>query len=275
MPFFTTALALGGLSAAGAIGGSAIASHAAGKAADTQSQAAMSAAQLQKQSADEALSFQKQQYSDQQANLKPWLQAGQGALSQLSGLMQPGGDLTKQFQAPTGVTEQNDPGFQFRLQQGQQALERSAASRGGLLSGGTAKSLDAYSQGQASQEYGNVYNRAFNEFQTNQANQYNRLAGIAGTGQTAANTLGQSGQAASNNISNLLLTSGQQQGNAVQNAAAARSSGYINGANALNSGISGATNGITQAVLLRNLFGAGVPGNSAPKVNYGAYTGLE
>jgi hypothetical protein len=57
-----------------------------------------------------------------------------------------------QFQAPTAATEQNDPGFQFRLQQGQQALERSAAAKGGLLTGGTAQAEQQFGQDYASNE---------------------------------------------------------------------------------------------------------------------------
>lgn len=260
-----TAIAIGGIGAS--IAGGAIASHGANKAADTQAQAAQSAAQLQKQSADDALAFQKQQYSDTQKNQAPFLQAGQGAIGQLSDLMKPGGDLTKQFQAPTDVTQQNDPGYQFRLAEGQKALERSAAARGGLLSGGTAKAAQRYGQDYASNEYGNVYNRAFNEFQTNQANQYNRLAGIAGTGQTAANTLGTLGQSSANQVGNILQYSGQQQGNAAENAGAARASGYIGSANAW-SGVPGAI--ANNASSLAGLF---YPKKSSTP--FGTYTGVD
>src|SRR5690348_15340181 len=97
---------------AGSIGGAALASHGAGKQAD----AAMSAAQLQHQDAQDALAFQKQEYADQQKNLAPWLQAGSGAITSLSDMLKNGGfpSWTGSFQAPTNVTEQNDPGFQFR-----------------------------------------------------------------------------------------------------------------------------------------------------------------
>src|SRR5712692_2716617 len=158
MPAISSGLALG-LGLAGSVGSAAIGAHAAGKAADTQSQAAMYAANLQKQEADQALAFQKQVYGTQQKELAPWLTAGQGAITNLSKLLSGGGfpDWKQQFQAPTNVTEQNDPGFQFRLQQGEQALERSAAARGNLLSGGTAKALTQYGQDYASNEYGNVY----------------------------------------------------------------------------------------------------------------------
>jgi hypothetical protein len=85
------------------------------------------------------------------------------------------------FSAPTDVTEQNDPGYQFRLQQGQQALERAAAARGTLLTGGTAKDEQAYGQGFASNEYSNVYNRAAQDYNTNRNNAYQQYLGDEST----------------------------------------------------------------------------------------------
>lgn len=72
---------------------------------------------------------------------------------------------TETFQAPDALSQQNDPGFQERLKQGQQALERSAAARGTLLTGGTLKGLQQFGQDFASNEYGNVYNRAAGAYQ--------------------------------------------------------------------------------------------------------------
>jgi hypothetical protein len=153
------------------------------------------------------------------------------------GSLSKGWDQT--FQAPTNVTEQNDPGYKFRLDQGMQALQNSAAARGDLLSGGTAKALTNYGQDYASNEYGNVYNRAlgqyqqnYNQYQQNQTNQFNRFASLAGLGQTTAAQLGQFGQQAATNYGNIALTSGAQQGQQANNAAAATASGYVGGANA-------------------------------------------
>src|SRR5882724_7234324 len=102
----------------------------ASKAAGAQSKAAMSAAELQHQDAQASLQFQKDQAALQQKNAQPWLQAGGKAETGLSNLVSGGGfpDWNEQFKAPTDVTEQNDPGYKFRLQQGQQALENSAAA---------------------------------------------------------------------------------------------------------------------------------------------------
>jgi len=56
-----------------------------------------------------------------------------------------------------------DPSMNFRIQQGTNALESSAAARGGLLSGATLKGVQDYSQNIASQEYGNAVNRAMQD----------------------------------------------------------------------------------------------------------------
>lgn len=71
------------------------------------------------------------------------------------------------FVAPTGVTMANDPGYQFRLEEGRKALQGAAAARGSILSGGTLKALDRYNQEYASGEFGNVYNRALTGYVTN------------------------------------------------------------------------------------------------------------
>jgi hypothetical protein len=227
----TTALAIGGIAAAGVSGGLAYAgqSQVAG--------AANSAADLQAQEAQQALDFQKQEFNTQQANQAPFLKAGQTAVTDLSSLLAPGGSLsqpwTGTFQAPTAAQAQATPGYEFTLAQGRDAIQNSAAATGNVLSGGTLASLDQYSQGLASTDYQQAFNNAltqygtaYNTFQNNQANQFNRLASVAGLGQTSAAQLGQTGQQAANNVSNVNLTTGAQQGQDMLNAASATASGY-------------------------------------------------
>lgn len=170
------------------------------------------------------------------------------------------------FQAPTNVTEQNDPGYQFRLQQGLQAVQNSAAARGGLLGGNAAKAMNDYAQGSASQEYGNVYNRAMSTFDSNynQYNQdqntvFNRLAAMSGMGQTSAAQLGADGLTAGNGVANTLLTSSGQIGQQLNNAGAATASGYAGVGNALSGGVSGLGN----LALLNSILGKG-GGNGFP-----------
>jgi hypothetical protein len=94
------------------------------------------------------------------------------------------------FRNFTNADFQKDPGYDFRMQEGQKALERSAAARGGLQSGGTLKSLARYGQDYASNEFNNAYNR----FNNDRSNRFNRLSSLAGVGQTANTQIGAAGQ---------------------------------------------------------------------------------
>jgi hypothetical protein len=230
-----------------------------------QAEAAKSAAQLEAEKAKESLDFQKKVYEENVARQAPWVKAGTGAIDTLSGLIsKPGEGLLKTFDqpftAPTGLTEQNDPGFQARLKLGQQTLENSAASRGGLLTGGTAKDLTQFSQDFASNEYSNVYGRAvqqyqqaYNVFRNNQTDTYNRLAGVAGTGQVSAQNLGGAGQNAAGNVSNINLTAGANIGRDIQGAAYQTASGYAGATNAF----SGMINNLGGLAMLQKLLSGG------------------
>lgn len=176
--------------------------------------------------------------------------------------LQPFQNWNQTFQAPTSLTEQNDPGYQARLALGQQAIQNSAAAKGGLLSGNTAQALNQFGQDYASNEYGNVYNRAlntystnYNQFQQQQANQFNRLASLAGMGQVSAGQLGGAQTSSANNLANTLLTSGGQIGQQINNAGAARASGIVGSANALGGAFSGIGGNLSNLLLLNQLLG--------------------
>lgn len=84
----------------------------------------------------------------------------QGALTQsFGGGSAPTGGYGGQFVAPTGVTFMNDPGYQFRIDQGNRAVQNSAFAKGTGLTGGAIKDLLNYGQGAASAEFQNVFNR--------------------------------------------------------------------------------------------------------------------
>lgn len=117
---------------------------------------------------------------------------------------------------------QADPGYQFRLAEGQKALDRSAASKGMLLSGAQIKATDDYNQDMASQEYQNAYNRYNND----QTTLFNRLAALSGNGQTAGNMLAGIGANTANQVGNNQLGAG--------NATAA---GWTAGTGALSNGL--------------------------------------
>lgn len=110
-----------------------------------------------------------------------------------------------------GYQFQADPGYNFRMSEGMRALERGAAARGGLLSGGFARQAIRYGQDYASNEYSNVYNR---------------IANIAGLGQVA-----------NSQNANAALVTGASSGNAISNAGLARASGYVASGNAYGNAI--------------------------------------
>lgn len=259
---------LGVLGAVGSIGGAAIGAHAAGSAASTQANAADYAANLQAEQAKNSLDFQKQEWNTQQQNEAPWLSAGKGALSNLQGILaQPGQGWNEKFTAPTAAEASQYPGYQFQEHQGEEALQNSAAAKGALYSGNTQEALAKYAENAAQSDYGNVYNQAFNQYQQRYGeygNQLNRLSALAGVGQTTASALGQQGQAAASNIGNISLTSGAQQGQDIQNAAAAQASGYVGAGNAFSGALSGGANNIMNLLMLQKMF----PNQGQPDAGY-------
>ena len=140
----TAALILGGLGAAGALGGSAISGNAAKTAAGQEVNA-------------------EQVYNQQQQNQQPYLNAGATSVAQLmngltNGTFGPGS--IPNFTPPTLQTAQQTPGYQFELQQGEKGLAEGSAAAGGAISGGTLKAADAYAQNLATTTYQQQYTNA-------------------------------------------------------------------------------------------------------------------
>jgi len=119
---------------------------------------------------------------------QPFIQAGYGATSQLSSMLSPGGQLVSNF-TPQDFLNNLDPGYQFQLQTGGQALRNADTPGVGALSGPALKDLMSFNQGMAATGYQNAYNR----WQTTNTNIFNRLNAIAGLGQGAASNVGVSG----------------------------------------------------------------------------------
>lgn len=202
------------------------------------------------------------------------------------------------FKAPTTVDEQNDPGYKFRMEMGQQAIERSAAAKGTLLTGGTAKDLAQFGQDYGSGEYQNVYGRAltdyttgynssltdwttnynkahqsymdsYNIFENNQANQYNRIANLAGLGQVATSQLGGQGLGYAQLNTGTNTSTANTLGNLYTGAGNASAAGAVGVGNAISSGIGGVTN-LADLYALRggsqpannSLYGSGGNGNT-------------
>lgn len=141
---------------------------------------------------DRAVDEQRRQYDQTRADNEPWRTTGAKYLGELDNSM---GDLNRSFSMSDF---QEDPGYQFRMNEGQKALERSASAKGRLNSGATMKALTRYGQDYASNEFQNAYNR----FTNDQTNRFNRLSSLSGLGQVANQNNQQAGMNASNNISN-------------------------------------------------------------------------
>jgi hypothetical protein len=203
------------------------------------SKASKNAANTQAASAQQAADLQKEMYYKNIELQKPFREAGLSAQNKLLDYMGlapgAGGKYTKDFSMQDF---QQDPGYAFRIAEGMKALDRTAASRGGLLSGATLRGATRYGQEMGSQEYQN----AFNRYQTNRANQLNPLQSLMGSGQTAANQVGAAGQ----NYAN-------QAGDAYMGAGNARASGYVGSANAWSNALGGVANTYNQNQMLNRL----------------------
>jgi hypothetical protein len=174
------AVAIGGAAVVGAI---------------SQNNASNKAASAQKNAANAAIQQQELNYNRTAANLNPYIDAGGSALAQLQKLNS--GDYS---------SFKESPDYQFTLNQGLQGLDRSAAARGSLYSGGHSADVLNFAQGLASQNYNNYYSK---------------LAGLAQGGQNAASNLGSVGTGNAAAIGGYLTNSGN-----------AQAEGYINSANA-------------------------------------------
>ena len=176
--------------------------------------AARSAGNTQADAANRAADLQYKQYQEDVARQKPFYDVGVNALPEL---------VAASKYTPFGMNQfQQDPGYAFRLKEGQQALDRQAAARGGLISGGALKAAARYGQEMGSQEYTN----AFNRYQAERQARLGPLQSLTGMGQTTAQQIGSAGRSMASNV-----------GDAIGSAAAARASGYVGQTNALTSGL--------------------------------------
>lgn len=227
--------------------------------------AAKSAASTQSAAADRAAELQYQQFMQTREDQAPYRAAGVNALAELQ---RTAGNVPGAFSF-TNQEMYQDPGYAFRLSEGQKALDRSAAARGGLISGGALKAAGRYGQDMASQEYQNAYNRALTGYNTGVASEnqlYNRQANLAGIGQTATNLVGQAGQNYANNAGNMITGAG-----------AANAAGQVGVANAITGGLGTYLN-YSQGNALTNALRGGGYGRSSyltePYSGYNSSIGL-
>lgn len=206
------------------------------------SDAAKSAAQTQADAANNATAANNYALDRQLAASAPWRTAGEDALNRLLAGTQPGGAFTKEFSYDPFKFEA-DPGYAFRLKQGNDALNATAAARGGLISGNALKAGQDYGQGLASQEYQNSFNRylsnyanAQNTFQLNRNNLLDPLKFLSNQGQSAA--AGQANAIGGNASNNAALSTG---------AANALAAGQVGSANAWSNALGGIGNAAQSA----------------------------
>ena len=189
--------------------------------------------------ANAAASQNLQEAQKARAAASPWTSSGTSAVGKITNLLGLG-TLTQQgnnqgiyWVDPTdakGVQQramadfQTDPGYQFRMDEGQKALDRSAASRGLLRSGAQQKAITDYGQNVASAEYGNYFDR---------------LLKVSGMGSESTS--------AANNTSAGLTSSA---GNYLTQGGIARGSAYADGAKSLASGIGQGVNNTLAAAYM-------------------------
>jgi hypothetical protein len=217
---------------------------------------AAAAAALDKQLAaqqsalNQTLALQRELFNKQVENLSSFKDAGEKGQARLLDLLGLSGnkqapgygsaatafkvegfDPNTLFQQFNAQQMEQDPGYAFRLAEGQKALERSTAASRGLQSGAALKAAARYGQEMGSQEYQNAFNRfqatkafqaqeygnAFNRFTTERQNQLAPLLSLTASGQASA-----AGQAAAAGN----FASGASQ--AIQNAGAGASAAYGN-----------------------------------------------
>jgi|ERR1700744_247991 len=145
---------------------------------------------LQAGAANKATNTQLAMYNQTRSDLMPYMTGGASAFSQLQNLIGLNGGNSQSMLA----TLQNSPGYQFALQQGQTGLDRTAAARGLLLSGGQLKDTVNYNQGMADQLYGTYYNQ---------------LMGAAGLGENAAAQTGNAATATGQGMAGSIMGGGQ------------------------------------------------------------------
>jgi len=228
---------------------------------------ARKAAETQAGATREGIAAQERMFERQLGLQEPFREAGLEAQNMLmQELRNP-----SQYRASAGLSPaelaaeqfqfQADPGYAFRLSEGLKALERSAAARGGLLSGGTGKALQRYGQDLASQEYGN----AFQRFQADRAAraglgsmEYGQFAGERSARLLPLMQQVQAGQGLTSNIAGQMANLGGAQAAALGSMGASQAAGQIGAANALTGAFGTGANLYMQNQLMNRYFGGGM-----------------
>jgi hypothetical protein len=196
---------------------------------------------------------------------QPYADVGEQGLKSLSDFLGLGGAPSAaaqpfKFDAAKAAV---DPSLQFRIDQGNQAIMRNRLSKG-LASGGTLKALDQYSQGLASEEYQNMFNRGLAEYNTNQ-DVYSRLMGVTGLGYGAAGNIAGLGTNFANTAGGMDMSIQEALNNLLMQGAGAQASGTMGSGNAWSNALGNIGNSIQSYSQMKQLSdllgmqGGGVP----------------
>lgn len=152
----------------------------------------------------------------QRENLDPYLTAGRQGVE---GLEREAADPNQDFKYDASNFRNDDPSFQFTIDEANAAITRSAASRGlSPGNGGQLKALAKETVNQIQKGYGASYARAENTFNQNKASRRQVFGTLTGVGQTATGQLnaaeGTAGQGISNNLVDLGTLTGTYDANA-------------------------------------------------------------
>lgn len=157
------------------------------------------ASRRQRRAIREANALDEQRYAEFEEMMTPFLEQGADAWQQYTQMVLSGDMDYPDVPDYTGF--EGDPGRDFRIRQGETAVNRNAARRGRAFSPATDKALMRFNQDYASNEFNNYAGREDRRFSNSMLlrdRQLNRIAGVADTGQNAALTLGTSRMGLSN-----------------------------------------------------------------------------
>lgn len=189
--------------------------------------------------------------------------ATQAEMDAAAGLL-PSGYFTNQY-TMKDIMENMDPGYQFRQEQGNAALNAKRAAVGNRWGGQALKDITNYNQDLASTEAANAYTR----FQDNRSKIFDRLSGIAGIGSRTGADVANLGQTAGTTMGTNTLNATNQAGGYLTGGAAATAGGLVGGTNAIVSGINNGLNNWNTWRILGNL------NNPTPAATYpGNMTGF-
>lgn len=223
------------MSVAWVVGGSTVLNIIAGKAAsDAQIGASRDASKATKDAADKNIAFQKEVFETQRKDLEPWRESGVQALDYINKGMASGEFMPEDFNFKFS---QDDPSYRFRQEEGINALDASASSRGRLRSGAQDRAVSRYASNLASTEYGNAFNRYTSKYNADvgkKTNAFNRYLSLSEGGRGATNTGVAASQNMARQVGSSINTIGTAGANEALNVGNARASGYQNMAGAIN-----------------------------------------